>query len=49
MKSPDIEKILIDEQEIDAIVRKIAAEIDRDYGEGGKYYDADSKTKILLL
>ena len=45
MKSPDIEKILIDEQEIDAIVRKIASDIDRDYGEGGKYYDADRKTK----
>ena len=37
----DIEKILVSEEEIDAIVTKIAADIDRDY--------KDSPRKLLLL
>ena len=49
MKSSEIEKILINEQEIDAIVRRIASEIDRDYGKGSKYYSEDHEGKLLLL
>ena len=32
----DIEKVLVSEEELDAITTRIAAEIDRDYGESGK-------------
>ena len=39
--NPYIEKILIDEKELDSIVTRIAGEIDRDY--------ANSDKKILLL
>ncbi|MBR5872012.1 MAG: hypoxanthine phosphoribosyltransferase [Clostridia bacterium] len=38
---PDIERVLISEEEIDAIITRIAAEIDRDY--------AGSDKRLLLL
>jgi len=48
MISEDIERILVDEVEIDDIVRRIAADIDRDYTAGGIYNPGGDK-KLLLL
>ncbi len=41
MMHPDLCEILIDEEEMEAIVRRIAAQIDKDYGAEGK--------KLVLL
>ncbi len=41
MMHPDVAEILISEQEADAIVRRIAAQVDEDY--------KDSKNKLVLL
>ena len=41
----DVESILVSETEIDTIVRRLAGEIDRDYGEGGP----QAGGKLLLL
>ena len=49
MFSSDIERILVNEIEIDGIVRRVAADIDRDYDEGGRFYDETHETKLLLL
>ena len=38
---PDIERVLISEEEVDAIISRIASEIDRDY--------AGSDKRLLLL
>lgn len=49
MLSQDIDRILVNEIEIDGIVRRIASDIDRDYSEGGRFYDELHETKLLLL
>lgn len=49
MYSPDIERVLVNEIEIDGIVRRVAEDIDRDYGPGGRWYDGAHPSKLLLL
>ena len=46
----DVAEILISEEEIDATVARIAAEIDRDYGkEGGKLHEGKAFGRNLHL
>jgi len=49
MMCQEVEKILVSEEEIDGIVRRIAAEIDRDYAPGGRFNESKEPAKLLLL
>lgn len=48
MISDDIERVLVNEIEIDGIVRRVACDIDRDYSRMGCGSE-ESNTKLLLL
>lgn len=45
----EFEKLLISEDEIDAMVRRIAEEINEDYAEGGKYYTPGKKLVLVCI
>lgn len=49
MLHQDVEKVLVSEEEIDEIVRRIAGEIDRDYSRGGRFYVEGHEPKLLLI
>ena len=49
MYPPEIDRVLINETEIEGIVKRVADDITRDYSDGGKYHENSHQTKLLLL